>query len=48
MSSAARNTHQLIKFGYTVMQGATYPGTEGNVAAVEFVTSFRVISLAKD
>ena len=42
------NTYQLIKFGYTVQQGAEYTGTGGNIAAVEFVTSFRAISLAKD
>jgi hypothetical protein len=42
------NAHQLIKFGYTIQQGASYPGTLGNVAAVEFVTSFRAISLARD
>jgi len=42
------NTYQLIKFGYTVQQGAEYPGTWGNIAAVEFVTSFRAISFAKD
>jgi len=41
-------THQLIKFGYTVQQGAFYPGTEGNIAAIEFVTSLRAISLARD
>ena len=39
------NTHQLIKFGYTIQQGAEYPGTQGNVAAIEFVTSFRALSL---
>jgi len=42
------NTHQLIKFGYTIQQGAQYPGTLGNTAGFEFVTSFRAISLAKD
>ncbi|MEO8049435.1 MAG: hypothetical protein ABI833_03380 [Acidobacteriota bacterium] len=41
-------THQLIKLGYTVQQGAAYPGTRGNIAAIEFVTSFRAISLARD
>jgi hypothetical protein len=40
------NAHQLVKFGYTVQQGVAYPGTLGNVAAIEFVTSFRVLSLA--
>jgi hypothetical protein len=42
------NTHQLIKFGYTIQQGAEYPGSQGNVAAIEFVTSFRVLSLARN
>jgi hypothetical protein len=42
------NAHQLIKLGYTVQQGAEYPGTQGNVAAIKFVTSFRAISLARD
>jgi hypothetical protein len=42
------NTHQLIKAGYTIQQGAKYPGTQGNVAAIEFVTSFRAVSLAKE
>jgi hypothetical protein len=38
----------LIKFGYTVKQGVEYSGTRGNIAAIEFVTSFRAISVAKD
>jgi hypothetical protein len=42
------NTHQLIKFGYTIQHGVEYPGTQGNVAAIEFVTSFRALSLAHD
>jgi hypothetical protein len=42
------NTHQLVKFGYTVMQGPRYSGTQGNTAAVELVTSFRAISLSRD
>jgi hypothetical protein len=42
------NTHQLIKFGYTIQQGLNYPSTQGNIAAIEFVTSFRAISLARD
>jgi hypothetical protein len=42
------NAFQLIKFGYTIQQGAEYLGTHGNIAAVEFVTAFRPISLAKD
>jgi len=39
------NAHQLIKFGYTVQQGSEYPGMQGNIAAIEFVTSFRALSL---
>lgn len=42
------NAHELIKLGYTIQHGAEYPGTLGNVAAIEFVTSFRPISLARD
>jgi len=42
------NAHQLIKLAYTFQQGALYPGALGNTAAIEFVTSFRAISLAKD
>jgi hypothetical protein len=38
--------HQLLKFGYTVQQGAEYHGTRGNIAAIEFVTTFRALSLA--
>jgi hypothetical protein len=32
----------------TDQQGAAYIGTEGNIAAIEFMTSFRAISLAKN
>ena len=42
------NTHQLIKLGYTIQQGVAYSGMQGSIAAIEFVTSFRAISLAKD
>jgi hypothetical protein len=40
------NAHQLVKFGYTIQQGVAYPGTLGNTAAIEFVTTFRALSLA--
>jgi len=40
------NTHQLVKFGYTIQQGAEYQGARGNIAAIEFVTTFRALSLA--
>jgi hypothetical protein len=42
------NTHQLIKFGYTIQQGVQYSGTQGNIAAIEFVTSLRAISIARN
>lgn len=42
------NAHQLIKFGYTIQQGAEYAGAQGNIAAIEFVTSFRALSLARN
>ena len=42
------NTHQLLKFGYQIQHGVAFPGTQGNVAAVELVTFFRAFSLAKD
>ena len=42
------SAHQLIKFGYTIQQGPWYPGTLGNMAAIEVVTSFRAISLTRD
>ena len=40
------NTHQLVKFGYTVQQGVAYSSTQGNIVAIEFVTTFRALSLA--
>jgi len=42
------DTYQLIKFGYTIQHGAEYTGLQGNIAAIEFVTSFRAISLARN
>jgi hypothetical protein len=42
------NTHQLVKAGYTIMQGPAYRGTLGNTAAIEVVTSFTAITLARD
>jgi len=42
------NRYQLLKFDYRFMQGAAYNGTLGNTAAIELVTSFRAISLARD
>lgn len=40
--------HQLIKFGYTIQQGTAYPGTSGNIAAVEFVTSLPTLSISRN
>ena len=42
------NRYQLVKVGYQIQQGPTIRGTLGNTAAVQFVTSFRAISLARD
>ena len=42
------NTHQLLKFSYQIQHGLAYPGTEGNVAAIELVTFFRAFSLARN
>ena len=42
------NRSQILKATYTIQQGRAYPGTLGNVAAIQWVTSFRVVSLARD
>ena len=42
------DAHQLIKFDYLIRQGLFYPGTSGNVAAIEYVVSFRPISITRD
>ena len=42
------NAHQLIKVGYTIQQGAQYIGTQGNVAAIEWVTSLPALSFARN
>lgn len=42
------STHQIVKFGYTIQQGDEYTGTRGNIAAIEFVTTFRVLSLTRN
>ena len=41
------NVHQLLKFSYQIQRGEEYPGTLGNTAAVEFVTSFRAFSFTR-
>ncbi len=42
------NAIQLIKAGYTIQQGAAIPGTLHNIFAVQLVTSFRPLSIAKE
>lgn len=42
------NRHQILKATYQIQHGTAYPGTLGNVAAIELVTSFNVLSLARD
>lgn len=42
------NRFQLIKAGYTIQQGLAIPGTQDNIFAVQLVTSFRPISIARD
>jgi hypothetical protein len=42
------NTIQLIKMGYTIQQGSAIPGARDNVFAVQFITSFRPVSIARD
>jgi hypothetical protein len=38
--------NELVKLSYSIQRGPDYPGTLGNTAAIEFVYSFRPISLA--
>jgi hypothetical protein len=42
------NRHQILKFGYHIMQGPAYRGTVDNVAVIQLVSSFRVLSLARN
>jgi hypothetical protein len=42
------NTIQLIKVGYLVEQGSDSPWASNSVFAVQVVTNFRAISIAKD
>lgn len=42
------NGHQLIKVGYQVQQGPKIRGTLGNTLALQIVTVFRPISIARD
>ena len=42
------NSAQLIKIGYTIQNGPAFPGTTYNTLAVQVVTTFRPISIARD
>ncbi|MGA2590132.1 MAG: hypothetical protein ABSH32_09470 [Bryobacteraceae bacterium] len=42
------NRYQLAKLGYEIRQGPQIQGTQGNTLAVQLVTSFRAISIARD
>jgi hypothetical protein len=41
------NTHQLVKVGYEIEQGPAIRGTLYNTFAVQLVTTFRALSLAR-
>jgi len=42
------NRYQLVKIGYEIQQGPQFQGTQGNTLAVQLVTSFRAISIARN
>jgi hypothetical protein len=42
------NRYQLVKLGYEIAQGPQFQGTQGNTLALQLVTSFRAISIARD
>lgn len=42
------NVHQLLKVGYQVQHGPSTPGITGNTFGVQLVTTFRLISIARD
>lgn len=42
------NRYQLLKVGYEALQGPKIQGTQGNTFAVQLVTSFRVLAIARD
>ncbi len=42
------NRYQLLKIGYEVQQGPRIQGTKSNTLAVQFVTTFRALSIARD
>ena len=42
------NRYQLAKLGYEIQQGPQFSGAQGNTLALQFVTTFRAISVARD
>jgi hypothetical protein len=42
------NRYQLAKIGYEIQQGPAIRGTLGNTASLQLVTSFHILSLARD
>jgi hypothetical protein len=42
------NRYQLAKIGYEIQQGPQFRGDQGNTLALQLVTSFRAISIARD
>jgi len=42
------NRYQLVKAGYQIKQGGDNRGTLGNTVELQFVTTFRAISIARD
>jgi hypothetical protein len=42
------NRYQLVKLGYQVQRGPEIRGTLANTLAMQFVTTFRAISIARD
>lgn len=42
------NRYQIAKIGYEIQQGSQFQGAQGNTLAVQLVTSFRAVSIARD
>jgi hypothetical protein len=42
------NRHQLLKVGYEVQRAQTSTGTQANTFAMQLVTVFRPVSIARD
>jgi hypothetical protein len=40
------NTHQVLKFGYTIEHASGTPGTLERTAMIQLVTSFKAFGLA--